>query len=56
MSRTLPAAALRVLRDALEEIQAAGIHDPDATAQHAASALIAHGWYVTGQPTPATEK
>lgn len=53
MSRYLPAAALRVLRDALEEIRDAGITDPDASAQHAASALIAHGWYITARHRPA---
>jgi hypothetical protein len=50
VTRTVPAAAVRVLQDALAEAAEAGISDPAATAQHAASALTAHGWYVTAQP------
>lgn len=55
MSRYLPAAALLVIRDALAEIQAAGITDPDASSQHVAGALIAHGWHITARTKPTTE-
>lgn len=55
VSRSLPPAAVRVIRDALTEARDAGITEPAAAAQHAASALIAHGWYVTGRPTPKAE-
>lgn len=50
MTRTVPAAAVRVLQDALAEAIEAGITDPATTAQHAASALTAHGWHVTAHP------
>jgi hypothetical protein len=51
VTRYLPAAAVRIIRDALTEAAEAGITEPAAAAQHAASALITHGWYITAQPT-----
>jgi len=50
MTYSVPKAAVRVMRDAIAEANAAGITDPDAAAQHTASALAAHGWYVNGRP------
>jgi hypothetical protein len=50
VTRTIPAAAVRILRDALAEAAAAGITDPASAAQHAASALLAHGWHITAHP------
>lgn len=50
MTRQLPRAAVRVMRDALDEAKAAGVTDPSAAAQHVASALITNGWYVTALP------
>lgn len=54
MTRTLPAAAVRVIRDALIEAAAAGITDPAAAAQHAASALLAQGWHINATPLSTT--
>jgi hypothetical protein len=50
MTRAVPPAAVRVLQDALAQARAARITDPATVAQHAASALTAHGWCVTAEP------
>jgi hypothetical protein len=54
MTRAVPLAAVRVLQDALAEARAARITDPATVAQHAASALTAHGWCVTAEPAHLT--
>uniref|UniRef100_UPI002FDC793B hypothetical protein n=1 Tax=Streptomyces sp. IBSBF 2435 TaxID=2903531 RepID=UPI002FDC793B len=54
VTRAVPRAARSVMRDALTEAADAGITDPDAATQHIASALMAHGWYVTAEPPPLT--